>query len=455
MRKNIIAQTCANLLVDTGMKTTNTFIFNVFLLCCLQFLISGCSGISKGITEAVLEGSSPGENNKTCYVHGRPFPGLADLLAHQGEIKYPEAVQRPILKILKVHGIGSHIPGYSTRLAENLALNLDLTVVDERTKRIVIIEQNESERELGILSLNRYRDTSLQQEMIFAELTWDPLVAKEKAKLSFDNSGEYSFRRTFVNNSLKLFVNDTIPDVLMYSGTSRLPIQRAVGQAMCWLMSYDWQDLPDSGQKFCDDSSPESLSRIDDDFVFITHSLGSRITADVLQLIASAVAARAENDPGWRFIMNTLRDKEFNLLMLSNQLPLLQMGQPAPEVTGRIAEICNPLTEESKQRMFKTIRLVAFSDPNDVFSYAVPQSFLNEHVDSRLCPSLTNVILNVAKVSNLFGGEFANPLSAHTEYDADPLVIELITAGIGRSKPNPKTADACTWIETISTNNLD
>jgi hypothetical protein len=437
------------------MKTTNIPISIIFLLCCAQFLVSGCSGISKGITEAVIEGSSPAENNKTCYVHGRPFPGLAELLAQQGAIEYPDPAQRPILKILKVHGIGSHIPGYSTRLAENLALNLDLTLVDEQTKRIAIIEQNDSERELGILSLNRYRDTSLQREMIFAELTWDPLVAKEKAKLSFDNSGEYSFRRTFVNNSLKLFVNDTIPDVLMYNGTSRLPIQRAVGQAMCWLMSHDWQDLPDSGQKFCDGSSPASLSRIDDDFVFITHSLGSRITADVLQLIASAVTARAENDPTWGFIMNTLREKEFTLLMLSNQLPLLQMGQPAPEVTGRIAEICNPLSEESNQRMFKNIRLVAFSDPNDVFSYAVPQSFLNEHVDSRLCPSLTNVILNVARVNTLFGGEFANPLTAHTEYDGDALVIELISTGIGRSKQYAKTADACTWIETISTDHLD
>lgn len=426
-----------------------------FIVCCFLLFFSGCSGISKGITEAVIEGSSPAENSKTCYVHGRPFSGLAEFLAHQETTDSPDRTQRPVLKILKVHGIGSHIPGYSTRLAENLALNLDLTLVDEQTKRITIIGQNEGKRELGILSLNRYRDTSLQREMIFAELTWDPIVAEEKAELSFDNSNEYSFRRTFLNNSLKLFVNDTIPDVLMYGGTSRLPIQRAVGQAMCWLMSHDWQDLPDSGQKFCNDSSPESLSRIHDDFVFITHSLGSRITVDVLQLIASAVAARAENDPSWRSIMQTLQGKELTLMMLSNQLPLLQMGQPAPEVSGRIADICNTQAPVSPQRMFKAIRLVAFSDPNDLFSYAVPQSFLEEQVDSRLCPSLTNVILNVASVNKLFGGEFANPLTAHTEYDADPVVIDLISQGIGTSNQNTNAVDSCTWIETIPAKRME
>ncbi len=426
-------------------------IFLALLWCCSPLFFSGCAGISKGITEAVMEGSSQQDNGKTCYVHGREFPGLADFLDHQQQGPSSGTAQRPTLKILMVHGIGSHIPGYSTRLAENLALNLGLTLVDEKIKRIVIIEQTGSMRELGILSLNRYRDRALQQEMIFAELTWDTIVAEEKAELSFDNSGEYSFRRTFLNNSLKLFVNDTIPDVMMYNGTSRFSIQRAVGQAMCWLMSHDWQGLPDSGKNYCDDRGPAGLSRINDDFVFITHSLGSRITVDVLQLIASAVAQRAETDPAWDSVMKTLQEKEFTLMMLSNQLPLLQMGQPAPEVSGRIKELCGSQAPLADQRMFKTIRLVAFSDPNDLFSYAVPQSFLDEHVDSRLCPALTNVILNVAGVNSLFGGEFANPLTAHTEYDADATVIDLLINGIERSEHNASKAEGCAWIETVST----
>lgn len=136
--------------------------------------------------------------------------------------------------------------------------------------------------------------------------------------------------------------------------------------------------------------------------------------------------------------------------MLSNQLPLLQMGQKKPEVTGRIREICHSNNVSTASKMFKETRLVAFSDPNDLLSYAIPQSFLEEHIDSRLCPSLTNVILNVAKVNTLLGGEFANPLTAHTEYDADATVVNLISYGIGPMRYESLLQDRCTYIETVS-----
>lgn len=272
------------------------------------FFNSGCSGISKGITEAVLEETATGVDAGKCYIHGRSFPGLAELLAHQNTPHSPYYIQHPVLKILMIHGIGSHAPGYSTRLAENLALALNLNRVDESTKKIVIAEEVDVGHELGILTINRYRDANLKREMIVAELTWDPIIEQEKARLSFDNSGAYSFRRTYINNQLKSFVNDTIPDVLMYNGSYRLPIQLAIGQSMCWLMSHDWKDLPASGRRFCDNKSANSLSRIQDDFVFITHSLGSRITVDALQFIASAVAARAQKDPTMASIMNQLQE---------------------------------------------------------------------------------------------------------------------------------------------------
>ena len=135
--------------------------------------------------------------------------------------------------------------------------------------------------------------------------------------------------------------------------------------------------------------------------------------------------------------------------MLSNQLPLLQLGQPPPVVHGRIDEICGPGAPRSSERLFGETHLVAVSDPNDLFSYAIPSRFLDDYLDSRLCPTLTNVILNVAKVQNLFGGEFANPLAAHTEYDNDDRVIGLITKGIGNNHVDPTITKRCSWLETV------
>ena len=421
----------------------------VLTLGLLTLTLCGCSGMAKGVTQALLENAET-EDARKCSVKGREFPGLGQYLISRGNYTVDGVERTSTLKILMVHGIGNHQPGYSTRLAENLARKLGLNLIDEKPKRIELRSENAADKDLGILILNRYLDGTSKQEMIFAELTWDTIVEQEKSALDYDNSGEYNFRRANINNTLKLFVNQTIPDVLMYTGTSKLEIQLSVGQSMCWLLGYDWADLPQHGTFTCDGDNPESLSRINDDFVFITHSLGSRITSDVLQLIATKVSEKARIDPAYLHFKEILQQKEFPIFMLSNQLPLLQMGQDKPQVTDRIDAICTPNGKDQAERMFQEIKLIAFSDPNDLFSYAISGTFLNNHMDSRLCPTLTNVILNVAPVRTVLGNEFANPLSAHTEYDSDERVIDLLTFGIGQSESTALINGRCTWIEAVS-----
>jgi hypothetical protein len=96
------------------------------------------------------------------------------------------------------------------------------------------------------------------------------------------------------------------------------------------------------------------------------------------------------------------------------------------------------------------LRIVAFSDPNDLFSYAIPPKYADENMDSRLCPKITNVVLNVAPVNNLFGiGEIANPLTAHNAYDNDERVIQLIAKGISHDHVDPIVQERCTWLEMV------
>jgi hypothetical protein len=38
--------------------------------------------------------------------------------------------EQPILKVIMVHGVGTHVPGYSARLSANLAQALGLSVTD-------------------------------------------------------------------------------------------------------------------------------------------------------------------------------------------------------------------------------------------------------------------------------------------------------------------------------------
>ncbi|MDV6342956.1 hypothetical protein [Nitrosomonas sp. Is37] len=256
----------------------------------LTVLVSGCVSFAKGVTEAVLSGQGKEEDTRKCYIRGRSLEGLEAKLKRQEQLAQASKSDHPVLKVLVVHGIGSHQPGYSTRLTENLVQALSLNHVQETIKEITITHPKYPNQELGLLRLTRYINANESREIIFAELTWDSIIAKEKQTISFDNSGEYSFRRAPFNNIMKVFVNDTIPDVMMFNSTSRQKIHVSVGQSLCWLMSESWASLKTKTAQFCDGTAPTSLDQLDDEFVFITHSLGSRITVDALQWIASILS---------------------------------------------------------------------------------------------------------------------------------------------------------------------
>lgn len=89
------------------------------------------------------------------------------------------------------------------------------------------------------------------------------------------------------------------------------------------------------------------------------------------------------------------------------------------------------------------------NDPNDILSYTIPPKFVEQYIDSRLCPSATNISINVAKTISLFGlGEFADPGKAHGGYDHDERVISLIAHGIGTDGTEEIVKERCTWMET-------
>ena len=420
--------------------------FRMIMLLMLLPSLSGCASIARGVTEALVDSKGEEVDARECYVRGRPFAGIDSMLKKQQSGLTDKGVEKPVLKVLMVHGIGSHKPGYATQLSENLARALMLPKVQEHFKELNLVNPSFPDMNLGVLRVSRHLNDDGTREMLFYELTWDFVVEKEKETISFDNSGEYSHHRASLNKTLKLFVNDTVPDLIMYYGNFRQPIQMSIAQAMCWMVSETWETLPDKTAVFCNRNNPRFLDKIDDEFVFITHSLGSRVTSDALQTLSIIVGEGEYTQKNAKILQN----KEFTIIMLSNQLPLLQLGRDKPEVSGLIDEICAPGAEREEERLFRELHIVAFSDPNDLFSYPIPPNFLENSIDSRLCPILTNVTLNVANVKSLFGAaELANPLAAHTDYDKDERVIQLIVHGIGTPDTAPLIEERCVWTEAV------
>lgn len=171
---------------------------------------------------------------------------------------------------------------------------------------------------------------------------------------------------------------------------------------------------------------------------------------DSLQAIVRRVDdLDVRNNKDAQRLTDALRDRDLQIFMLSNQLPLLEAGQDPQEITGAEAEFCEADAPRSNERFFKGLQLIAFSDPNDVMSYPVPETWVERYVDSRLCPKVTNVTINIANVKSLFGlGTVADPLTAHTGYGEDERVGGLMARGAGHADVAPIVRDRCTWIAT-------
>ncbi len=421
---------------------------NVLPLISLLFL-AACSDIAKGVTEAILE-SSEKKDTRQCHIEGPPSTGLVSLLEaqDQGTADGPRE-----LKILMIHGIGRHSPGYSGRLIEHLMPALGLVIKSEARKKIELWERAVSDKPVGTLSVRLYLSPDRSRRLVFYELTWSDVFEEERRTIAFDNSKEYAFRRTELNGLLKKFFNDHIPDAFIYLSDARAKIFASVQQSYCWMTSGDWEDLPDRISERCRLRNKDRIKYMRrDDFVFMTHSLGSRIAIDVLQDETGLVRhAKGFSQAMKQAIKEISRKRELRIYMLANQLPLIGLSIKPPSVQEQIEAYCTPDGVSANQRVLKRLNIYAFNDPNDLLSYPIPPHLVGRYVDSRLCPSVTNISINVSHPIDLFGiTQAVNPAAAHGDYDQDERVIEIIARGVGQKGQSPLVQEVCSWMRTAA-----
>ncbi len=415
--------------------------FTLAMLCALS--LSGCEGVSRGVTEAVL--SHKTEDTRTCQIEGPPVEGVRASLNAQT----PGSAAH-ITKILMVHGVGKHLPDYSNQLQEKLMQTLGLDTVSGDVRDIQLFDSSlpkDASKYAGLLRISRHLTPDRKRELIFYELTWSPLTDPQKDIIAFDSSDAYAYKRAAINGTLKSLMNQTVPDMLIYMGNRQKAIDNAVAQSVCWMFNGDWDDLPTSGLHSCSPKDNQHMVDVvaKDDYYFITHSLGSRITVDTVEYFSKLFGG----GPDVAHLEKALKEKNMTVFMLANQLPLLQMGRSEPEVVGGAAEYCTAQGAKRNERMFGGFNMVAFSDPNDILSYPIPQDFAAKHIDSRICANIVNVTLNIAPVHNLLGADFADPLTAHTGYMDDDRVIGMIADGFSRNHMAPMVSERCKWTESV------
>ena len=411
------------------------------LLLSMSLVISGCASLGEGMATAFLK-KQEAQDLRQCKISGKSFSGMQSSFEQPGDTE----------KVLMVHGVGTHVAGYSTEFQEKLSTELGLKLKSSRYKEIKLTHPEYPGVDLGELRVRRLMNEDHSREMLFYELTWSAITNPEKEKIKYDTSGEYSYDRAEVNQLLKQFSNDASPDPMIYLGKSRGEILSSFRTAFCWMVENDWETLPKTSSESCRISNNAAKYLKDDEFSIISHSLGSRIVLDGMHDIAARVTEVAAGDTSSaesKFIA-AFQEKEIPFYMMSNQIPLLEMGENPPEVTGEMEAYCLPGGEHYDKRLVKKTSIMAFSDPNDLLSYGIPQFFVQNYLDSRLCAEVTNIKINVAHVMDLFGmGKFANPMTAHTGYDSDDRVVALIAKGIGTKHTADIVVERCQWTEYV------
>ncbi len=386
------------------------------------FFLAACSSFGRGMVEALLDRSEEEKSLKQCEIRGQSFEGIATYLE-----------QDKTVKVLMIHGVGTHYAGYSGRIQENLAKDLNLTVFSRRSKNITLISPKDRKTDIGNLRVTRMQTADRKKTLLFYELTWSIITSPEKQILAYDYSGLYSYKRAGFNNGIKKFFDDTVPDPMMYLVDNGDYILDSSKQAICWMLSSEFDELPFSEKKVCNVSAYNQIKDFaDNDMVFITHSLGSRILIDTLADVVDSVSkadAKIVKSADSQKIINSMKNKELTVYMLANQLPMLQIGRKTPKIVNQYKQYCTKGGKYYNNRVFKSIDIVAFSDPNDILSYDIPQDFVDNYIDSRMCVNVTNVSLNIENPISAFGVSVVNPVAAHTQYDNDSRVIDLISYG--------------------------
>lgn len=428
------------------MRHFSTFCLTAAAVLCLMPL-SGCGSIGKGVAEAVMAKAEekPPPETTLCEITGPAFAGI------DANFKTATPAAPKTTRLIIVHGIGAQALGYSERQQRNLALNMGLNLIDPEVKTIGLRAPSDAKTTapnvpLGSLRISRFSNGS-GAELLTFELTYSDLIETERKALAYDDVGTSGKVRASLNRSLKGLIN-SFTDPLAYNGTRGDLIRGSMLQAFCWVSRGSWTDYPSAATESCNWRDTKRNVIQTDDILLSTHSLGSRVALDTMQTLG-ALRDSLGNDARARSAMqalDSLRDKDITFFMLANQLPLLQSGEPPPTIAKQNEQYCAPNAAKIRERWFKHLSIIAFSDPNDILSYTIPQSFTSDFMDARLCAHTTNVVVSIAQEVSLAVASLASPQLAHTGYENDERVLNLMTHGLGSAQPPA----GCSWLQTAT-----
>jgi len=343
-------------------------------------------------------------STRTCVE--QPFPGLKEELIQAN-------TNGGRLRLLIVHGMSNHTQGYSSNFVDTIGRKLKLGTP---VRQIQTFTNSEGATN-GFLT--RIDFTNQNRNLRAYELTWSPVTQSEKSN-RFEFDSRLDKRRASLNRRMKSeLLNDGFGDAVLYLNENFKPkIQAPVTNAIFSILG--------------DGFAPA------DQLIIITHSLGSKVTFDSLNVLAERLR---REDRQQAAAMTNLALHTTYLVMLANQVPLLRLGdtnvvadmQRKPSAVQQFLQMRQQGVEqhgpERPPARSPLLQVIAVTDANDLLSYPLREGDLFSDSIGEI--EFGNVLICNAPV---FLHWVANPVKAHEGYFDNPKLIKLLLKG-SRTKP--------------------
>lgn len=369
------------------------------------FLIAGCLPVYH---QKMWESHPPADTTPAS------FPGITSPTLQPVPSDHPpgEPLDFEPVKVFIVHGMGDQRLGFANDTIERLSEKLHLKRVGGHVDR-PIRHPGFDGVDYGTLRVDTF-SFGPQQEVRFYSLLWSPLaLTLERKYVQYDWAGP-THGRVWADRKLKKsLIDKAITDAVAYAGPFHAHMQYSVRQGLCALIT-ETSTL----EKECkwELLSPSAKIHI------ITHSLGSIMLLETLEEMVRA-----------RGLSETAADKliiETRLVaLLANQFPLFRLArlQTPTAVPSGSDELRQLFNERAARPDLPLLPFVAFSDPNDLLSFPIPDDW-----NVTLFPELAQNarFINVA-VNNTWpvAGIVALPPQAHGGYWTNDWIIELLAHG--------------------------
>jgi hypothetical protein len=334
------------------------------------------------------------------------FAGIDDLFG-------PET---PEVDVLVIHGMGTHTDTWVRSIVDQLTAALGFPT--PATLPAADPLQHGAK-------LYRYELMSSNRRLHINAVLWSPVTSTAKATLCYDVEQATSLctdptkfstdKRAWANDLIKSqIMDDRLSDVTFYlNEEGGRQIRDAIQDALLRSLSAEGMSL----EALSADAIPTAKTA---PLFIISESLGSKIVVDSLK----EFERRRQTEE----FANKTRGNIHTLFLLANQIPILNLGvDTSAGGTARYPHLDDFAIARNAYRNPRLpdvpLHVVAFSDPNDIFSYQLAQdAILKEHaIISNVVVSNDHTIL----------GLYENPDNAHTCYLQNSPMANAIARGSG------------------------